>query len=764
MYTIVKKEQLTDNIILMDVEAPWIAASGLPGQFVIVIPHDRGERVPLTICDIDKQKKTVTIVFQIVGESTQRMAAMKQGDKLFTIVGPLGGKAEVMKIAEEDPTKKKRFLFVAGGVGTAPVYPQAKWAHSEGIACDVIIGARNKDLLFFEDRMRQACDNLYLMTDDGSYAEKGLVTDKIKQLIESGIHYDCCVAIGPLPMMKFVSLLTKQYALPTVVSMNSMMVDGTGMCGACRVTVDGKVRFTCVEGPEFDGHKVDFDEAMRRLSRPDSKKYRIATDESGHNCNLTEAVNEQLEKEDDSSNQKTAQRQRPKEQDPKDRIHNFDEVSMGFTEQQAIAEAKRCLNCKRPMCVTQCPVSIHIPEFISAVANGDFAKAGEIIAQDSALPAVCGRVCPQETQCEGSCILGRKGEPIAIGALERFVADWNRENNSNSKKADASDDKRPRKKVAIVGSGPSGLTCAGDLAKQGFDVTIFEALHHAGGVLVYGIPEFRLPKQKVVAPEIDNLKKLGVKIETNVIIGKSVTVDELFDKHGFNAIYIASGAGLPKFMGIPGETLVGVVSANELLTRTNLMHGYDEKYDTPIMLGKRVVVVGGGNVAMDAARTARRLGCEVTVVYRRGEEDMPARKEEVHHAKEEGIVFMFQTNPVAIINDGNGNVGALRLVRMAMGEAGADGRRRFSTIEGSEFELEADNVVIALGTSPNPLIQSTTPGLQCASWGGITADETGLTSRENIYAGGDAVSGAATVILAMGAGRQAAKAIAEKLK
>lgn len=753
MYKIINREQLTDSIVLMDIEAPWIACSGQPGQFVIVIPHERGERVPLTICDINKSKKSVTIVYQVVGESTKRLAEMKAGDSVFTIVGPLGKPAEVIDMyAEKDNEKKGSILFVAGGVGTAPVYPQAKWAHAQGIACDVIIGARNKELLFFEDKMRKECDNLYVMTDDGSYGEKGLVTEKIKQLVESGHHYDCCVAIGPLPMMKFVSLLTKQYGLKTVVSMNCMMVDGTGMCGACRVSVGNKVLFTCVDGPEFDGHMVNFDEAMSRLARPDAKKYHIATSENGHTCNLTDAVEKQIDTD-------AKKRQKPEEQAPDARIHNFDEVSKGFTKEQAIAEASRCLNCKRPMCVGQCPVSIRIPDFISAVKEGDFAKAGCIISEDSALPAVCGRVCPQETQCEGACVLGKKGEPIAIGALERFVADWNRENGTKTSEAKNTNGK----KVAIIGSGPSGLTCAGDLAKQGFKVTIFEALHHAGGVLVYGIPEFRLPKQKVVAPEIENLKKLGVEIVTNVIVGKSVTIDELFDKHGYEAVYIASGAGLPKFMNIPGENLVGVISANELLTRTNLMHGYDEQYDTPIVLGKKVAIVGGGNVAMDAARTARRLGCEVTVIYRRGEEDMPARKEEVHHAKEEGIVFAFQTNPIEVLNDGKGNVAGVKLIRMQMGEPDASGRRRFSEIEGSEFTLELDNLVIALGTSPNPLIKNTTPGLDTERWGGIIATPEGQTTRPNVYAGGDAVSGAATVILAMGAGRQAAKAIAEQL-
>ena len=760
MYTILKKELLNSNeIYLMEIHAPWIAKGGQPGQFVIVIPHDKGERVPLTICDIHPERESVDIVYQVVGESTRRLSRMAEGESLFSIVGPLGCKSELLNIPPEE-RHNLRLLFVAGGVGIAPVYPQVKWAYSLGIPTDVIIGARNKDLLFFEDKMRMVCNNLYIMTDDGSYGEKGLVTEKIKSLCTNSegsytSPYSHCIAIGPLPMMKFVSLLTKEIGLKTIVSMNCMMVDGTGMCGACRVTVGGKVKFTCVDGPEFDGHQVDFDEAGRRLKTPDAQRYRIATVDtdspSSHRCNLSQAVAQAIT------------RQKPQEQDPQERARNFDEVSLGFTPEQAVAEARRCLHCKKPMCVTQCPVSIKIPDFIAAVASENFAEAARIIAEDSSLPAVCGRVCPQENQCEGSCILGHKGEPIAIGALERFVADWKRENKSEYSEFSEKSDNSEKKKVAIIGSGPSGLTCAGDLAKKGYQVTVFEALHHAGGVLVYGIPEFRLPKQKVVEPEIENLRRLGVEIKTNVIVGKSITIDDLFDREGYNAIYIASGAGLPKFMGIPGETLVGVVSANELLTRTNLMHGYDREYDTPIHLGRRVAVIGGGNVAMDAARTAKRLGSEVTVIYRREEADMPARREEVHHAKEEGIQFNFLTNPVAFLDDGKGNVCGMRCMRMAMGEKDEKGRRKFTIIEGSEFDMEIDTVVVALGTSPNPLIKTTTPGLDTETWGGLKADANGQTSRRGVFAGGDAVTGAATVILAMGAGRVAAKAIDEYL-
>ena len=450
-----------------------------------------------------------------------------------------------------------------------------------------------------------------------------------------------------------------------------------------------------------------------------------------------------------------------REQDPKVRATNFEEVCLGYNKEEAMEEASRCLNCKNAKCIKGCPVSINIPAFVHEVKEGNFAEAYKIISQSSALPAVCGRVCPQETQCEGVCIRGVKGEAVSIGKLERFVADWAKENGI---KPEAPAEKNGHK-IAVIGSGPSGLTCAGDLAKMGYDVTIFEALHQPGGVLVYGIPEFRLPKDKVVKEEVENVKSLGVKIETNVIIGKSTTIDELLEKGGFEAVFIGSGAGLPMFMGIPGEVSNGVFSANEYLTRSNLMKAFREDYDTPIKTGKKVVVVGGGNVAMDAARTALRLGAEVHIVYRRSEEELPARREEVHHAKEEGVIFDLLTNPVEIIPDENGWVKEVKCVRMELGEPDASGRRRPVVIEGSEFTMEADTVIMSLGTSPNPLISSTTIGLDTNRRKCIIADEeNGQTSKEGVFAGGDAVTGAATVILAMGAGKAAAKGIDEFIK
>lgn len=449
-----------------------------------------------------------------------------------------------------------------------------------------------------------------------------------------------------------------------------------------------------------------------------------------------------------------------KEQNPEERVKNFKEVSLGYTEEEAIKEAERCLNCKNPMCVPKCPVAINIPEFIQRLKEGKFEEAARVINRDSSLPAVCGRVCPQETQCEGKCILGIKGEPVAIGKLERFIGDWSRENNVDlTVKAD-----KKGKRVAVIGSGPAGLTCAGDLAKMGYDVTIFEALHEIGGVLIYGIPEFRLPKETVVKHEIENVKKLGVKIETDVIVGRTVTIEELMEEEGFEAVFVGSGAGLPKFMGIPGENSNGVFSANEFLTRNNLMKAFRNDYDTPVKVGAKVAVVGGGNVAMDAARTARRLGAEVHIVYRRSEEELPARREEIHHAKEEGIIFDLLTNPTEIVSDENGWVKGMKCIRMELGAPDESGRRRPVEIKDSEYEMEIDTVIMSLGTSPNPLITSTTKGIETNKWGCIVAeDETGKTTREGIYAGGDAVTGAATVILAMGAGKKAAKAIDEFL-
>lgn len=753
MYKIVEKKWLTPIICYMDIEAPDLAASAQPGQFLIIRTDDKGERIPLTICDYDRKKGTVTIVFQVLGESTRKMGEFKEGEYFADVTGPLGQPSELIHIDIEN-LKKKNYLFVAGGVGTAPVYPQVKWLKENGIDVDVIIGTRSRDTLIFEDEMKAVSGNLFVCTDDGTYGRKGMVTDVIDDLLKEGKHYDHAVIIGPMIMMKFASKKCRENNIPNTVSLNPLMVDGTGMCGACRVTIDGKVKFACVDGPEFDGDQVNFDEAMRRQTMYKTEEGRnilmIEDGETHHNpaCPNHEIIVDKKK------------RVPVREQDPDVRNKNFEEVCYGYNLEEAQAEAARCLNCKNPLCVQGCPVSIDIPAFIQKIKEGDMKEAGKIIARYSNLPAVCGRVCPQETQCEGKCILGIKGEAVSIGKLERFVGDWVIENGIEFEIKE-----KNNKKVAVIGGGPAGLTAAGDLAKMGYDVTIYEALHKLGGVLSYGIPEFRLPKEKVVDKEIENLYKLGVKVVTNAIVGRTFTIDELLDKKGYSAVFIGSGAGLPRFMNIPGENYNGVISANEFLTRVNLMRANKSDYATPIKIGKRVIVVGGGNVAMDAARTAKRLGAETTVVYRRGEAELPARREEVEHAKEEGIKFHFLVSPTEIIGDEKGWVKEIKCIRMELGEPDESGRAKFSPIENSEFIIEGETAIMSLGTSPNPLIASTTENLKINRWKGIEADEeTGRTSREGVFAGGDAVTGAATVILAMEAGKKAAVEIDNYLK
>lgn len=753
MYKIVEKKWLTPIICYMDIEAPDLAASAQPGQFLIIRTDDKGERIPLTICDYDRKKGTVTIVFQVLGESTRKMGEFKEGEYFADVTGPLGQPSELIHIDIEN-LKKKNYLFVAGGVGTAPVYPQVKWLKENGIDVDVIIGTRSRDTLIFEDEMKAVSGNLFVCTDDGTYGRKGMVTDVIDDLLKEGKHYDHAVIIGPMIMMKFASKKCRENNIPNTVSLNPLMVDGTGMCGACRVTIDGKVKFACVDGPEFDGDQVNFDEAMRRQTMYKTEEGRnilmIEDGETHHNpaCPNHEIIVDKKK------------RVPVREQEPDVRNKNFEEVCYGYNLEEAQAEAARCLNCKNPLCIQGCPVSIDIPAFIQKIKEGDMKEAGKIIAKYSNLPAVCGRVCPQETQCEGKCILGIKGEAVSIGKLERFVGDWVIENGIEFEIKE-----KNNKKVAVIGGGPAGLTAAGDLAKMGYDVTIYEALHKLGGVLSYGIPEFRLPKEKVVDKEIENLYKLGVKVVTNAIVGRTFTIDELLDKKGYSAVFIGSGAGLPRFMNILGENYNGVISANEFLTRVNLMRANKSDYATPIKIGKRVIVVGGGNVAMDAARTAKRLGAETTVVYRRGEAELPARREEVEHAKEEGIKFHFLVSPTEIIGDEKGWVKEIKCIRMELGEPDESGRAKFSPIENSEFIIEGETVIMSLGTSPNPLIASTTENLKINRWKGIEADEeTGRTSREGVFAGGDAVTGAATVILAMEAGKKAAVEIDNYLK
>ena len=753
MFNIVSRKDFAADTYLLEVEAPHIAKAALPGQFIIVKKSPTAERIPLTISDSDAEKGTITMVFKAIGKSTRDLAELQVGDQLLDVAGPLGRPSEFVHLTHEERAAK-RYVFIGGGVGIAPIYPQVKWLHNDGINVDVIVGVKTKSLLIFEEELRSV-GNLYVTTDDASYGSKGLVTDQLRTLLDSGKQYDEIIAIGPMIMMKFVAAVAQEYGIRCTVSLNALMVDGTGMCGACRVSVGGQTKFTCVDGPEFDAALVDFNQAMKRQAMYNNvttrKQLEAEERAEDHVCHVGGVTEEVPDKK---------HRVPVREQDPKVRATNFDEVCYGYDAEEAVLEARRCLNCKNPQCVQGCPVSINIPGFIHEVATGNFEEAARIISRDSALPAVCGRVCPQESQCEGKCVMGNKFEPIAIGKLERFVGDFAR----NNQLALAECAPKNGHKVAVIGSGPSGLTCAKELLAKGYEVTVFEALHELGGVLVYGIPSFRLPKETVVKYEVENLRKMGAKFERDVVIGRTVSIDDLMDKEGFEAVFIGSGAGLPNFMGIPGENLCGVVSANEFLTRNNLLFAYREGFDTPNFVGRKVAVVGGGNVAMDAARTALRLGADVHIVYRRSEAELPARAEEVHHAKEEGIVFNLLCNPTAINGNEEGWVNAMECVRMQLGEPDASGRRRPEVIPGSEFTLDVDMVIMALGTSPNPLISSTTKGLSANRKGCLEADEVGRTTREGVFAGGDAVSGAATVILAMGAGKKAAAAIDEYIR
>lgn len=762
MYKIVKKEWLNKEICLMEVYAPLVAKAAKPGQFLIVKIDEKGERIPLTICDFDKEKGTVTIVFFVIGESTELMGKLEVGESFRDVIGPLGRESEFVHENIEE-LKNKRFLFVAGGVGTAPIYPQVKWFKNHGLDADVVIGAKNKDIMILENELKAVAKNLYIATDDGSYGFHGLVTDLIEDLIKNqGKKYDHIVAIGPMIMMKFVCLKTKEFGIPTTVSLNPLMIDGTGMCGACRVSIGDKIKFACVDGPEFDGHLVNFDEAMKRqqmYKTEEGRAYLKEIEGDTHHSPIPCGCHEEDEHSHEEIKFDRMKKVKIKEQPAKERVHNFEEVTLNYTLEEAMLEASRCIDCKNPMCMKGCPVSINIPEFIREIKKGDIKAAAKVLGKYTNLPSICGRVCPQETQCESKCLMGIKGEPVAIGKLEKFVGDYILEHGKEIPEI-----KRNGQKVAIVGSGPSGLTAAGDLATMGYEVTVFEALHELGGVLTYGIPEFRLPKEKIVKKEISNLEKLGVKFETNVVIGKTLTIDELFDKYGYEAVFIGSGAGLPRFMGIPGENLNGVLSANEFLTRVNLMKANREDYKTPIKIPKKVAVIGGGNVAMDSVRTAARLGAESHIVYRRGEKEFPARLEEVHHAKEEGVIIDELTLPKEILGNEKGEVVGMRCVRTALGEKDDSGRAKFIEIPGSEFVMDVDTVIMSIGTSPNPLIASTTKNLDINKWRCIVADENGQTSREGVFAGGDAVSGAATVILAMEAGKKAAVAIDKYIK
>lgn len=772
MNKILRKEQFSENVFLFEIEAPLIAKSRKAGNFIIIRVDKNGERIPLTIADADVNKGTITIVVQRVGLSSQKLCGLNEGDVIADVVGPLG-----------NPTHIKNFgtvVCAGGGVGVAPMLPIIRALKAAGNRVLSVIAGRNKDLIILENEVRASSDELIIMTDDGSYGEKGVVTVGIETFIKQE-HVDKVFAIGPPVMMKFCCMLTQKYNIPTDVSLNTIMVDGTGMCGACRLTIGGKTKFVCIDGPEFDGALVDWDEMLKRMGtfkraeQEEMEHYEQHLNSVSPDINVStsnikmdvEATSETIEQLTDRNSQwrkdlRAAIKAKDRmaiprvvmpELDAEYRSHTrTEEVNKGLTKEMAMTEARRCLDCARPSCVTGCPVSIDIPSFIKNIERGQFIAAAKVLKNTSSLSAVCGRVCPQEKQCESKCVHLKTGEPaVAIGYLERFAADYERESGNI-----VLPEIKPSNgvKIAVVGSGPAGLSFAGDMAKKGYEVTVFEALHEIGGVLKYGIPEFRLPN-RIVDVEIENLRKMGVAFITDCIIGKTISIEQL-ESEGFRGIFIASGAGLPNFMGILGENSINIMSSNEYLTRVNLMDAANPSTDTPINIGHNVLVVGGGNTAMDSCRTARRLGGNVTLVYRRSEKEMPARLEEVKHAKEEGIKFMTLHNPIEYIADENGAVKQVRLQEMRLGEPDESGRRSPEPIPGAIKTMDIDQVIVAVGVSPNPLVPKSVKGLELGRKNTIVVNEEMQSSRPEIYAGGDIVRGGATVILAMGDGRRAA--------
>ncbi len=764
MNRIISKEHFSEKVFKLVIEAPLIAKSRKAGHFVIVRVGEKGERMPLTIAEADPVKGTITLVVQEVGLSSTRLCELKEGDYITDVVGPLGKATHIENFGT--------VVCAGGGVGVAPMLPIVQALKAAGNRVITVLAGRSKELIILEKEMRESSDEVVIMTDDGSYGRKGLVTEGIEDIIKRE-KVNKCFAIGPAIMMKFVCLLTKKYEIPTDVSLNTIMVDGTGMCGACRITVGGKTRFVCVDGPEFDGHQVDFDEMLKRMGA-----FKDIEREELHKLDHEEPATCQAEAAvaDDDRNApwrvELRKAMKPKERTaiPRVKMNELEagyrshsrkeEVNLGLNEEQALTEAKRCLDCANPSCMQGCPVGINIPGFIKNIERGEFLEAARVLKKTSALPAVCGRVCPQEKQCESKCIHLKMNEPaVAIGYLERFAADYERESGQISipELAPANGIK-----VAVVGSGPAGLSFAGDMAKKGYSVTVFEALHEIGGVLKYGIPEFRLPN-KIVDVEIDNLTKMGVNFVKDCIIGKTIGVADL-EAEGYKGIFVASGAGLPNFMNIPGENSINIMSSNEYLTRVNLMDAASEDSDTPICFGKRVAVIGGGNTAMDSVRTARRLGAErAMIIYRRSEAEMPARLEEVKHAKEEGVEFLTLHNPIEYIADEKGRVKQVVLQKMELGEPDASGRRSPVAIEGAIETIDIDMAIVSVGVSPNPIVPHSVEGLELGRKGTIAVDDDMRSSIPTLFAGGDIVRGGATVILAMGDGRRAAAAMDKQL-
>ena len=777
-FELLEKKLIAPSTYEMVFTAPLVARSRKPGQFVVFFAHPKAERIPISLKGGDKDKGTITLIIQAVGKSSTELTSLEPGQTVHSILGPLGTPTHLLPNCGTA-------VCLGGGYGTGAIISVCEANRKIGNRAVAIVGARNKDLLLCLEELNEAADEVVITTDDGSEGIKGFVTHGLQMLLDRGEQVGWTFSVGPVPMMRAVAKMTEPLGIPSYASLNALMLDGTGMCGICRVMVGDEVKFACFHGPDFDSHKVNWENLVDRLQWYKSKEdelfalYKEGKLADTEVCTtLKTPMVEELDKawhadlpedialdeigENLKSNLRMKiPRQMIPEQKPEVRVKNFDEVALGYSTERAIVEANRCIQCKKPQCIAGCPVNINIPAFIALIRDGKFHEANAKIMETNSLGGITGRVCPQEVQCEVVCVIGKRGEPVAIGRLERFASDYARMHGELKVMECAPP---TGKKVAIIGSGPAGLTTASEMIQMGHEVTVFEALHKIGGVLIYGIPEFRLPNE-IVDAEVEKLRKMGVTFVTNALIGQAYTVDELLTNLGFDAIFLGTGAGLPWMLGIPGENSKGVYTANEFLVRVNMMRAdLFPEYSTPITLGDNAVVIGCGNTAMDGARVSKRLGKNSHIVYRRTRAEAPARSEEIEHAIQEGVEFHWLTQPLEVLHSEDGWVSGMRCIEMELGEPDASGRRRPVAKEGTEFTIECDTVISALGFGVNPLIASTTPDIKTDRWGVLSADKaTGKTTKKAVFAGGDSITGGATVILAMGQAKVASKAMHEFL-
>ncbi|MCX6645994.1 MAG: NADPH-dependent glutamate synthase [bacterium] len=777
-FELLEKKLLAPDTYEMVWRAPLVARSRKPGQFVVIFAHPKAERIPISLKGGNKENGTISVIIQAVGKTSTEITSLEPGQSVHSILGPLGTPTHLLPNCGTA-------VCLGGGYGTGAIISVCEANRKIGNRAVAIVGARSENLLLCIEELEEAADEVIITTDDGSRGIKGFVTTALQQLIDRGEKVGWTFSVGPVPMMRAVAKLTEPLGIPSYASLNAIMLDATGMCGVCRVMVGNEVKFACFHGPDFDSHKVNWENLVDRIQwyKPKEKEvfdlYKAGLLPNTETCTtLKTPIVEELDKswfatlpegialdelgENLKSNLRMKiPRQMIPEQKPEARIKNFDEVALGYCTEQAIVEANRCIQCKKPQCVDGCPVNIDIPAFISLIRDKKFFQANEKILETNTLGGIAGRVCPQEVQCEAVCVIGKRGEPVAIGRLERFVSDYARMH-GELKVLDCAP--QTGKKVAIIGSGPAGLTTASEMIQKGHQVTVFEALHKIGGVLIYGIPEFRLPNE-IVDAEVEKLRKMGVNFVNNALIGQAYTIDELFKDLGFDAVFLGTGAGLPWMLGIPGENSKGVYTANEFLARVNMMRAdLFPEYTTPITLGENAVVIGCGNTAMDGSRVSKRLGKNSHIVYRRTRAEAPARSEEIEHAIQEGVEFHWLTQPLEVLSGPDGWVTGMRCSEMELGEPDASGRRRPVPKPGSEFTIACDTVISALGFGVNPLLASTTPDLKTDKFGVLSADKTtGKTTKKGVFAGGDSITGGATVILAMGQAKIASKAMHEYL-